>query len=105
MNDRRWIVSATGLAVFVSLVAVMALPARPAAVQGGTLAIAWPADEEPANLDSQVDPYDSTSFTVLSSMTLTAVTALISALRFDPGNFRCRSMLYLTAAALNGVPS
>lgn len=60
MNDRRWIVSATGLAVFVSLVAVMALPARPAAVQGGTLAIAWPADEEPANLDSQVDPYDST---------------------------------------------
>ena len=39
---------------------VLCIPALPAAVQGGTLTIGWPADDEPANLDSQVDPYDST---------------------------------------------
>src|SRR5262249_46520831 len=39
---------------------VFCIPALPAAVQGGTLPIGWPADDEPANLDSQVDPYDST---------------------------------------------
>src|SRR5436190_639376 len=42
---------------------------------------------------------DSTSLTVWSSMMSTAVTALISALRFEPGNFRWRSMLNLTGAA------
>lgn len=60
MNDLRWGLRGACLVVAIGLVAAMALPARPAAVQGGTLSIAWPADEEPANLDSQVDPYDST---------------------------------------------
>jgi peptide/nickel transport system substrate-binding protein len=49
-----WMVTAA------ALLAVAAMPARPAAVRGGTLTMAWPADEEPANLDAQVDPYDST---------------------------------------------
>ena len=60
MNTMRWNMKPIWTLVVVGLVAAMALPARPAAVQGGALAIAWPADEEPANLDSQVDPYDST---------------------------------------------
>lgn len=48
------------MVVAVGLVAAAGVPARSAAVRGGTLTIAWPADEEPANLDAQVDPYDST---------------------------------------------
>ena len=35
----------------------------------------------------------------------TPLIALISALRFDPGMLRCRSMLNLTAAAFIGSPS
>jgi len=50
-----WMLPAVGL-----LAGALAVPAGPAGVQGGVLVAAWPADEEPANLDSQVDPYDST---------------------------------------------
>jgi len=58
-NARR--IAKTGWVIVAAiLVAAAAIPAQPAAVPGGALTIAWPADEEPANLDAQVDPYDST---------------------------------------------
>lgn len=60
MKQVKWLAHAAGIVVVAGLVAVFAAPARPAAVRGGVLTMAWPADEEPANLDAQVDPYDST---------------------------------------------
>jgi hypothetical protein len=48
---------------------------------------------------------DDTSFRVWSSMMSIPVTALISALRLEPGRFRWRSRLNLTAAASSGSPS
>ncbi|HXX39254.1 MAG TPA: ABC transporter substrate-binding protein [bacterium] len=51
---------AGAVAVLILFTAAVSAPALPAPVQGGTLTMAWEGDQEPANMDSQVDPYDST---------------------------------------------
>jgi peptide/nickel transport system substrate-binding protein len=48
------------LAFFLAVTIARGTLAGPAGVRDGALVIAWPGDEEPANMDSQVDPYDST---------------------------------------------
>ena len=53
-------VAACVLALLLAAIMVRGTLAGPSGERAGDLVIAWPADEEPANMDSQVDPYDST---------------------------------------------
>jgi peptide/nickel transport system substrate-binding protein len=57
MKARR--VIACVLTVLLAAVIVRGTSAGPSGARAGDLVVAWPADEEPANMDSQVDPYDS----------------------------------------------